>query len=197
VAQSAKTLMLATLISLSGCGDNLDQEARELVNDFYQTHQAMHPNGALSLQQLITMRHFLSVPLFDLLKDVSVAEEARLARNGIGSPALVNDDLFTTNPKGASSFRLLTCQVIENNANCSTEVIYRDTQQPTPYKSIDRMVLTRDTRGWVINNIVYGSAANSGMHEGDLQTQLQTILSVNPRKAISASQPSENDAPVK
>ena len=179
MTQLAKTLTLIMLIGLVGCDDNSDREARNLVNGFYQTHQSMHPNGALSLQQLITMRHFLSVQLFDLLKDVSVAQEARLAQGNNDAPALVNGDLFTSNPKGASAYRLLTCQIEESGANCSTEVIYSDAQLQTPYRSIDRVALSRDTRGWVIDNITYGSAADSGMHHGNLKSELQKILGKN------------------
>ena len=176
MAQLGKKLLMASLILVAGCSDNSEQEVRDLVNSFYQTQQSSHPNGALSLQELIGFRHFLSVPLFELLTNVSVAAEARQAQNDDDLPPLVDGDLFTSHPKGASSYRLLLCQIDENNANCSTELTYLDAQMATPYKSIDRIVLIRDGRGWVINNIVYGAAANSGMHQGDLRQTLHAIL---------------------
>jgi len=182
-----KTLLALIMFSvLAGCTDSSEDDAFELANNFYQTHQTSHPSGALSLNELITFRRYLSTPLFNILKDVSVAEETHQAQNDEDSPALVEGDLFTANPKGATSYRLLTCQVDEDHANCSTEVIYNDAKQPTPYKSIDRLALIRENGHWVIDNIVYGSAANSGMRQGDLHTYLQSILGNNARKAALA-----------
>jgi hypothetical protein len=71
-----KTLIVAASLLLAACSANEEGKAKELVTEFYQTH--LEPSlGALTLKELITFRRFLSVPLFDLLKDVSVAQEAR------------------------------------------------------------------------------------------------------------------------
>lgn len=186
--QFGKHLALATLILVAGCSGSSEQEAKDLVNSFYQTHQSNRPNGALSLKELITFRHFVSVPLFELLKDVSVAEEAHMAQTDAQADTptpLVDGDLFTTHPKGASTYRVLSCQVDDRSSNCSVEVIYSDAKLQSPFKSIDRVVLTRDARGWVIDNIIYGGAANSGMHQGDLQKSLQTILGKSERKVVN------------
>lgn len=182
-----KKMILTVLILLVGCSDTSEQEARDLVNNFYQMHQSAHLNGALTLKQLITFRNFLSVQLFELLKDVSVAEEARQRQGDPDAPALVDGDLFTTNPKGATSYRLLTCQFDENNANCSTELLYADAGQSNASKSIDRIVLTRDARGWVIDNIVYSGTANSDQHSGDLQKMLHHILASSTHKNAPSS----------
>lgn len=179
MTQFGNRLALATLLLLSACSRDGEQEAQDLVNSFYQAHQAERPRGALSLKQLITFRHFLSVPLFEMLKDVSVAEEAHLAQTDDQTPPLVDGDLFTTHPRGATSFRLLSCDVDDSNSNCLVEVMYNDINLAAPLKSIDRVVLVRETRGWVINNIAYGSATGSGLHQGDLQKNLQTILANN------------------
>lgn len=185
VKQFSNTLILAAALLTAGCSASSEQEAKDLVNSFYQTHQSNRPTGALSLKELITFRHFLSVPLFDLLKDVSVAEEAHLAQTDNQTPPLVDGDLFTTHPKGASTYRVLGCEVKESNSTCSVEVIYSDAKLQSPFKSVDRVVLARDARGWVIDNIEYGSsAANSGMHQGDLQKILQAILNKNERRIV-------------
>jgi hypothetical protein len=177
---SFNILMLAGATLLAGCNASNEQEAKNLVNSFYQTHQAVRPGGALSLKELITFRHFLSVPLFDLLKDVSVAEEAHLAQAGSNAPPLVDGDLFTTHPKGASTYRVLDCDISEHDSNCAVELIYSDAKLQSPFKSIDRVVLKRDARGWVIDNIEYGGNNNgSGMHQGNLQQNLQAILDKN------------------
>ena len=185
VKQFGNILILAAAMLIAGCSASSEQEAKDLVNSFYQTHQSNRPTGALSLKELITFRHFLSVPLFDLLKDVSVAEEAHLAQTDNQTPPLVDGDLFTTHPKGASTYRVLGCEVKDNNSTCPVEVIYSDAKLQSPFKSVDRVVLARDARGWVIDNIEYGSSsANSGMHQGDLQKNLQTILNKNERRIV-------------
>lgn len=193
--QFGKVLILASALLLSACDASREQEAKDLVNSFYQTHQSNRPDGALSLKELITFRHFLSVPLFDLLKDVSVAEEAHLAQSAKAAeaddsdspaPPLVNGDLFTTHPKGASTYRVLGCEVSERSSTCSVELIYSDAKLQAPFKSVDRVVLNRDARGWVIDNIEYGGNAgnSSGMHQGDLQSSLQAILKNSERRIV-------------
>ncbi|WP_237022469.1 hypothetical protein [Herbaspirillum frisingense] len=74
------TLFAAASLLLAACTANEDGKAKELVTEFYQAHASARPVGALTLQELITFRSFLSVSLFDLLKDVSVAQEARTAQ---------------------------------------------------------------------------------------------------------------------
>lgn len=170
----AKLLVLAVVLLTSACSSGREQQARELVSSFYRTLQSSRPDGALSLSELITFRHFLSVRLFDLLKDVSVAEEAHLARGDEQADPLVQGDLFTTHPHGASTYRLLACEIRDNGGVCAVELIYSDTKLTAPIKSTDRVILSRDARGWVIDNIEYGGG--TGMHQGDLQHNLRTVL---------------------
>ncbi|AKZ62212.1 hypothetical protein F506_05620 [Herbaspirillum hiltneri N3] len=183
-------MILAVVLAMTACSASREQEARDLVNSFYQTHQSNRPVGALSLKELITFRQFLSVPLFDLLKDVSVAEEAHLAQTDNQTPPLVDGDLFTTHPKGASTYRLLSCEISQSSADssgvCTVELIYSDAKLQAPFKSTDRVILTRDTRGWVIDNIEYGGggSSNAAVHTGNLQKTLQDILNKNERRIV-------------
>lgn len=186
-----KIMILAVAFMATACSASREQEAKDLVNSFYQTHQSNRPVGALSLKELITFRHFLSVPLFDLLKDVSVAEEAHLAQTDNQTPPLVGGDLFTTHPKGASTYRLLRCETSQSSADssgvCTVELIYSDAKLQAPFKSNDRVILTRDARGWVIDNIEYGGAGSNSaatVHTGDLQKTLQGILNKNERRIV-------------
>ena len=178
-----KTSILAICILIAGCNKSgtTDQQAKELVNNFYKTHQSAQPTAALSLKELITFRQFLSVSLFDLLKDVSVAEEAHLAQTDEDTPPLVNGDLFTTHPKGASTYRVLACEVQEEKAQCAVEVIYSDVALKTATKTTDRVILNRDARGWIIDNIEYDGNGVAGLHQGNLRKALQTILQANAR----------------
>jgi len=191
VKQFGTMMILAVALATTACSASREQEAKDLVNSFYQTHQSNRPVGALSLKELITFRHFLSVPLFDLLKDVSVAEEAHLAQTDNQTPPLVDGDLFTTHPKGASTYRLMRCEIsqssADSNAVCTVELIYSDAKLQAPFKSNDRVILTRDARGWVIDNIEYGGAGSNSaaaVHTGDLQKTLQAILNKNERRIV-------------
>ncbi|KAF1038574.1 MAG: hypothetical protein GAK35_03756 [Herbaspirillum frisingense] len=170
------TLIVAASLLLAACSGNDEGKAKELINDFYQAHQAAHPSGALTLKELITFRRFLSVPLFDLLKDVSVAEEARVAQSAADPlPPLVEGDIFTGNPSGASTFRVIKCEAQEREATCAVELIFSDAKLKSPAKWTDRIQLTRDARGWVIDDIVY-SGGNAPLRNGNLQDALRKVL---------------------
>jgi hypothetical protein len=176
VKRIATTFIVAASLLLAACSGNDESRARELVNEFYQMHQSARPSGALTLQGLITFRHFLSVPLFDLLKDVSVAEEARAAQSAADPlPPLVEGDIFTANPNGASTFRIVQCEMHERESACSVELIYSDAKLKAPAKWTDKVLLTRDARGWVIDDIEYASGV-SPLRNGRLQDMLRTLL---------------------
>lgn len=171
-----KILIVAASLLLAACSSNDEGKAKELVKEFYQAHQAAHPAGALTLTELITFRRFLSVPLFDLLKDVSVAEEARVAQSVADPlPPLFEGDIFTTNPAGASTFRVVRCEAQERESSCSVELIYSDAKLKSPSKWTDKVLMTRDARGWVIDNIEY-AGGTAPMRSGNLQDALGKIL---------------------
>ncbi|ALU90763.1 Hypothetical protein Hrubri_3606 [Herbaspirillum rubrisubalbicans M1] len=179
-----KTLIVAASLLLAACSANEEGKAKELVTEFYQTHASNRPAGALTLRELITFRRFLSVPLFDLLKDVSVAQEARTAQSAADQaadpdaeplPPLVQGDLFTGNPNGASTFRILQCEAQEQAANCAVELIFSDAKLQSPIKWTDKVDLSRDARGWVIDNIHY-AGGNPPMRSGTLQDVMRKIL---------------------
>ncbi|MFL9922990.1 hypothetical protein PQR62_01845 [Herbaspirillum lusitanum] len=168
--------IIAVSVLLAACSSNDEHKAKEVVTSFYQTHQAARPSGPLTLKELITFRHFMSVPLFDLLKDLSMADEARAAQNAAApSPPLVEGDLFTSHPGGASTFRIINCDMQESVSTCNVELIYSDAKLQAPSKWTDRVVLNRDARGWVIDNIEYAGGA-APMRSGDLQKVMRTLL---------------------
>ena len=178
------TLFAAASLLLAACTANEDGKAKELVTEFYQAHASARPVGALTLQELITFRSFLSVSLFDLLKDVSVAQEARTAQAAADLaadpdaeplPPLVQGDLFTGNPNGASTFRVVQCEAQEREATCTVELIFSDAKLQSPAKWTDRLTLTRDARGWVIDNIQY-AGGNPPLRSGTLQDLLRKVL---------------------
>jgi hypothetical protein len=176
VNRIGNTLIIAASLLLSACASNEEGKAKDLLNEFYQAHNAAHPSGALTLKELITFRRFLSVPLFDLLKDVSVAEETRVAQSAADPlPPLFEGDIFTANPAGASTFRVLQCEMQERESTCSVELIYSDAKLKSPAKWTDKVQLTRDARGWVIDNISYAGGA-APMRSGNLQDALGKLL---------------------
>ncbi len=176
----AKLLIVAAGLLLAACSANEEGKAREVVNDFYQTHQSNRPAGALTLKELITFRRFLSVPLFDLLKDVSVAQEALVTQAAADpeedAPApLVQGDPFTGHPGSASTFRVLQCEAQEREASCAVELIFSDAKLQAPVKWTDQVLLARDARGWVIDNIQYPGGA-APLRSGTLQQALRKVL---------------------
>ncbi|MBP1316772.1 hypothetical protein RJO15_11145 [Herbaspirillum huttiense F1] len=179
-----KTLVVAASLLLAACSANEEGKAKELVTEFYQTHASNRPSGALTLKELITFRRFLSVPLFDLLKDVSVADEARATQSAAEVaadpdadplPPLVQGDVFTGNPNGASTFRVVQCEAQEREASCAVELIFSDAKLQSPAKWTDKVTLARDARGWVIDNIQY-AGGNAPMRSGTLQDAMRKVL---------------------
>ncbi|MBP0597620.1 hypothetical protein J8I26_05870 [Herbaspirillum sp. LeCh32-8] len=169
-------LIVAAGLLLAACSGNDEGKAKELLKDFYQAHQTAHPSGALTLKELITFRRFLSVPLFDLLKDVSAAEETRVAQSAADPlPPLFEGDIFTAYPAGASTFRIVQCDMQERESSCSVELIFSDAKLKSPAKWVDKVQMTRDARGWVIDNIEYAGGA-APLRSGNLQETLRKLL---------------------
>lgn len=191
VKRTACVLIIAASALLAACSGNEEQKAKELVGSFYQMHQSARPSGALSLNELISFRHFLSVPLFDLLKDASVADETRKANataaasdaaadtdstdDAEPAPPLLDGDIFTANPAGASTFRVVNCEMQERDSVCAVELVYSDARLKAPTKWTDHVQLTRDARGWVIDNVEYAKGA-APMRSGNLQDTLRRAL---------------------
>ena len=175
----ARSWLIGTALLLAGCVGGDENRARDVVSSFYKMHQSVRPVGALTLNELITFRHFMSVNLFDLLKDTSVAEEARIAQSAQADadplPPLVEGDIFTGNPAGASTFRIVNCDIGERDSKCAVELIYSDAKLKAPAKWTDQVLLTRDARGWVIDNIEYAKGA-APMRSGTLQAVLTRLL---------------------
>ncbi|MCA1324858.1 hypothetical protein [Herbaspirillum sp. alder98] len=179
VKRIAGSFMICVAMLLAGCAGGDENKARDVVTSFYKMHQQVRPIGALTLNELITFRHFMSVTLFDLLKDTSVAEEARTAQATQAAedplPPLVEGDIFTGNPAGASTFRIVQCEIGERDGKCAVELIYSDAKLKAPAKWTDQVLLTRDARGWVIDNIEYAKGA-APMRSGNLQAVLTKLL---------------------
>ena len=167
--------VIAACAMLAACGPGEEGKARELVDGFYKMHQAANPAGAFTLKGLISFRPFFSVPLFDLLKDVSVAEEARATQVADEPPPLVRGDMFTANPAGATAYRVLRCQTQEREGNCTVELTQNDAKAGGAAKWTDQVVLTRDARGWIIDNIRFAGGP-APMREGDMQAMLRKLL---------------------
>jgi hypothetical protein len=176
-------LFMAAL--LAACSQNSAQEAKQVVTNFYQANQTTHPAGALSLSELLTFRQFVSVPLFELLKNVSEAEEAHMRETNDQEPPLVDGNLLTSLPEGATTYRIINCQLESDQGMCRVELVFSNAQHQSPAKWIDKVVLSKDVRGWVIANIIY-AGENSNMRKGDLHGTLLHILS---NTASRAEQP--------
>ncbi len=182
-------LVLMTL--LLACSQNSVQEAKQVVSNFYQANQTSHPTGALTLSELLALRQFVSVPLFELLKNVSEAEEAHLRETADQEPPLVEGNLLTSLPQGATTYRIINCTLETDQGICRVELVFSDAQHKSPAKWVDKVILSKDVRGWVIGNIIY-AGGNSTMRSGDLHSTLLLILG-SPETPSSVEQFDEDE----
>lgn len=161
-------------IGVGGCSasGDADQEIQLHAGEFYRLHQATEPVGALSLRELMTFRPILSVPLFEKLKDASVAEEAHYTNAGETAAPLFEGDLFTARPQGFSAARILDCRIDEDHAFCNVELNAAQKNPAAIIKWKERIFLVHDDRGWMVDDIDYGR--NSGpVRQGKLTALLQ------------------------
>lgn len=169
-----KPLLLLAALICAACTSEVDAEKSIRLNiaEFYRLHQALQPAGALSLSELMTFRPVLSIALFEKLKDASVAEEAHFAKNADRAAPLFEGDLFTARPQGFAASQVLDCTVDNDKAYCNIELNAADTKQAVIIKWKERIFLTSDVRGWVIDDIDFGRH-NAPPRQGRLSALLQ------------------------
>lgn len=185
LAGLAKVLVWLAVLGGSGCsaGDDADQQILHNAGEFYRLHQATEPVGALSLRELMTFRPILSVPLFEQLKDASIAEEAHYTSAGETAAPLFEGDLLTARPQGFSAARILDCRVDEDHAFCNVELNAAQKNPAAIIKWRERIFLVRDERGWMVDDIDYGR--NSGpVRQGRLTALLKA--GIDRGRAIAA-----------
>src|SRR5690606_13044212 len=117
----------------------------------------------------------VSVPLFELLRSVSEAEEAHLRESGDEEPPLVEGNLLTSLPQGATTYRIINCQLESSQGMCRVELVFSNAQHTSPAIWVDKVILSKDIRGWVIDNIVY-AGDNTALRSGVLHSTLLDIL---------------------
>jgi hypothetical protein len=169
-----RPLLLLAVLMCAACAPkaDADKNIKENIAAFYRLHEAAPPQGALSLSELMRFRPVLSVPLFEELKDASVAEEAHFAKNADLLAPLFEGDLFTARPQGFSAARVVDCTVNDDgdHAYCNTELDAADGANIIKWK--ERIFLAKDERGWVIDDIDFGRN-NPPLRQGRLSAILQ------------------------
>ncbi|MDB5989113.1 MAG: hypothetical protein JWQ10_516 [Herbaspirillum sp.] len=185
-----RPLLLLTVLMCAACGPkaDADKNIKENIAAFYRLHEAAPPQGALSLSELIRFRPLLSVPLFEKLKDASVAEETHFAKNADLLAPLFEGDLLTARPQGFSAARAVDCTVNEDHAYCNTELDAADGANIIKWK--ERIFLVEDERGWMIDDIDFGRN-NPPLRQGRLSAILQAGIE---RGRIESKDP-VSDAP--
>lgn len=173
-------IIVALISSLTACSwQNDQQQAKQVISKFYESDSHIRPKGALTLQELLEFREYLSVPLFELLKDVSEIEEANFRRSDNYVEPLIDGDPFTADPQGQNSYRIVHCALQEKNTDvqvCRIELTATNSKTGATNHWEDQIMLTKDVRGWIIDNVVYGGD-NPTMRNGSLHSMLVDILS--------------------
>ncbi|HWZ48096.1 MAG TPA: hypothetical protein VNX00_07755 [Herbaspirillum sp.] len=189
-----RPLLLLAVLMCAACAPkaDADKNIKENIAAFYRLHEAAPPQGALSLSELIRFRPLLSVPLFEKLKDASVAEEAHFAKNAELLAPLFEGDLFTARPQGLSAARVSDCTVNEDHAYCNTELNAADGANIIKWK--ERIFLVEDERGWVIDDIDFGRN-NPPLRQGRLSAILEAGIERGRIEAKDSVSDTPSDAP--
>lgn len=173
-------IIVALISSLTACSWQSDQQqAKQVISKFYELDSHIRPKGALTLQELLAFREFLSVPLFELLKDVSEIDEANFRRSESYIEPLVEGDPFTSDLQGQTSYRIIHCAVQEKKSDvqvCRVELSVNDNKTGATNHWEDQIMLTKDVRGWIIDNVIFGGNTPP-MRSGNLHTMLMDVLS--------------------
>lgn len=174
-------IIIALFISsLTACtGQSDQQQAKQVIQKFYDADTHIRPNGALTLQELLVFREFLTVPLFELLKDVSEIDEANFHRSESYVEPLIDGDPFTAAPSGQTSNRVIHCALQDKKEDtqiCRVELRYKDSKTGQETQWEDQILLTKDVRGWVIDNVLYGGDLPP-LRSHNLHMMLEDVLS--------------------
>lgn len=170
---SVPLIALLAALFLVGCSKTSSQAAKKTVNDFYQTVLQSHPDGDLSLAQLLRVRNYLSINRFNQVKDLAIAEEA-LARHEDDYPPLVEGNPFSGNPQGFRQFRIINCELAFSSGTCRIEL------QMGQQIWVDEAVLGQDPRGWTIEDIRF-AGGGAPMRSGTLSDMITTIFKRYPK----------------
>jgi hypothetical protein len=166
-------LLLAALLCTACTPEpDADKSIRRNVAEFYRLQQAAPPSGALSLSELMTYRPLLSVALFEQLKDASVAEEAHFAQNADKAAPLFEGNLFTARTEGFAATQVLDCAVDDDKASCNIELNAAETKPAVIRVWKERIFLSSDSRGWMIDDIDFGNQP-APMRHGRLSALLR------------------------
>jgi hypothetical protein len=169
--RSLRPILLLAVIACTACSQDadVDQAVKQNVAAFYRLHEASPTAGALSLSELMRFRQFLSVALFEKLKDASMAEESFFQQNADTQPPLFEGDLFTARPQGFSAARVFNCTIEDEHAYCNIDL--NAAQGADIIKWKERLFLVKEAHGWVIDDIDYGHN-NPPLHDGRLTALL-------------------------
>lgn len=175
------TLVLLAGLSLAGCNKHSLQDAKIRVNDFYKITQKLHPEDRLSLDDLLRIRNFLSVALFEQVKELAIADE-ELENESEGPPqdgTLIAGNIFSGHPDGFDRFRIINCELQVSSGTCRVELTLSDPAANKPMTWVDEVLLIQDTRGWIIDDIKFpggGASLRSGLLNDMINAALQKTM---------------------
>lgn len=140
---------------------------------FYEVYLHLSPRvgGVPDQAMRAKFAPVISTRLEKLLADAETAETRHREATQNSEPPFVEGDPFTSLFEGASSFKIGTCTIREEVAQCPVNLTYVDPAGGKPANWTDTAVLVLQDQAWVVDDIVYG-----GQWDFATRGRLQTLL---------------------
>jgi len=167
-----RILVAAILVFFANSAFASDTGVQNAAKAFYDIYMQEHPMALPDDPERVKFDPALSPTLITLLKKADEAEETYAEKTHNESPPLIEGDLFTSNFEGTTSYSLGACDVKQQTASCTVDLIYVDDQPreaqatapPEPLHWQDTVYLVKTSGGWKVDNIGYGGTWDFGNH---------------------------------
>ena len=158
---------------LAGCDGTRSPAPSPVVNAFYAIRIGSSMTGAPTEAELLRIAPFLSDTLAALLKGARALHDREATRVPDDKPPFTEGDLFSSLFEGPQSFSIVPDSVAARNHRVVVMFMY--TGDAKPYTWTDTVVIARQKRHDVIDDIAYGGAGEFGNH-GTLRAMLERAL---------------------
>jgi hypothetical protein len=146
---------------------------------FYDTYLRTHVTGVPPSRQQKTFAPVISARLAGLIARAAAAEAQHYKLTKNQEPPLAEGDIFTSLFEGAQRYRVLTCKTAAERAECLVELSYRGPRAADEQNWKDQVLLVRENKRWVVDDIAYGGNWDFG-NKGKLSESLETIAKWQP-----------------
>lgn len=173
-----KLLVFSMLFALAACGQKPAIEPPEkAAAAFYDVYLHVSPRvgGVPDEAARAKFAPVISDKLEKLLADAEAAETRHREATQNSEPPFMEGDPFTSLFEGASSFKIGTCAVVDETAQCPVDLTYSDPSGGEPASWTDTALLVKQDQGWVVDDIAYGGQWDFATR-GRLQTALENNI---------------------